>query len=241
MNTRPGLIFAIAIGLLVATFNSYGQDSVQTAPVTKKTVVKPATTPTTIKPGTQAPVQQPANTQTQPGVQTQVALPTPPADRSLKGQFNDLLKTVYRYQQPALIEYNKSITDSLNAEKHKLTDAQNKLALQAKNITQLQNDAATLSTDRDKLSEISILGIGLSKTMFSTIMIALVIILAAALAIVIYLSGSNRHEAAYRIKLYEELNEEFKAYKAKANEKEIKLARELQTERNKVEELMGKK
>ena len=241
MNTRPSLIFTVAIGLLMATFSGYGQDSTQTAPAAKKTVIKPATTPTTIKPGTQTPAQQPVNTEPQTQVPAQQPPPAPPADHSLKGQFNELLKNVYRYQQPALVEYNKSITDSLNAERRKFKDAQSHIALQGKTITQLQTDSASLTTAKDKLDEISIVGIGLSKTTFSTIMLLLVLILAAALAIVLYLSRSNRHEAAYRIKLYEELTEEFKAYKAKANDKEIKLARELQTERNKVEELMGKK
>jgi hypothetical protein len=40
--------------------------------------------------------------------------------------------------------------------------------------------------------------------------------------------------------LYNELDEEYKAYKVKSNEKEKKLARELQTERNKLDELLGR-
>ena len=42
-------------------------------------------------------------------------------------------------------------------------------------------------------------------------------------------------------KLYSELEDEFKAYKTKAIDKEKKLARELQTERNKLDELLGRK
>jgi hypothetical protein len=68
----------------------------------------------------------------------------------------------------------------------------------------------------------------------------LVIGCGAVLAIVIITSAKYRHDAHYRIKLYDELSEEFHAYKAKANEKEKKLARELQTERNKLDELLGR-
>ena len=67
-----------------------------------------------------------------------------------------------------------------------------------------------------------------------------VIVLALALVIVIATTAKNKHEAKYRTELYDELDEEFKAFKAKANEKELKLARELQTERNKLDELLGR-
>jgi hypothetical protein len=58
--------------------------------------------------------------------------------------------------------------------------------------------------------------------------------------VVIARSGSFRREARYRTQLYNELEEEFKTYKTKANDKEKKLARELQTERNKLDDLLGR-
>jgi len=83
-------------------------------------------------------------------------------------------------------------------------------------------------------------GISLSKGVYNLLMWGLVIILAIAVVVVIAKTGSYKHEAAYRTGLYSELEEEFKTYKTKANDKEKKLARELQTERNKVDELMGR-
>ncbi|NNU34318.1 hypothetical protein HK413_09460 [Mucilaginibacter sp. S1162] len=68
----------------------------------------------------------------------------------------------------------------------------------------------------------------------------LVLIVGAIAGVVLARSGGARKEAAYRTTLYNELEEEFKTYKAKANEKEKKLARELQTERNKLDELTGR-
>ena len=71
-------------------------------------------------------------------------------------------------------------------------------------------------------------------------MVGLVIGLAIALAIVIGTTAKHKYEARHRTELYEEIEEEFKTYKAKATEKELKLARELQTERNKLDELLGR-
>ncbi|MBW4888800.1 hypothetical protein KXQ82_03710 [Mucilaginibacter sp. HMF5004] len=238
MNKIPGLTLTIAFALLFTNNLSYSQDSTKAA---KPVVVQKKYIPPAVKPAVQVPAQQaPATTQQLPAV-------TAPAvvDHSLRGQFAELLKKTYYYQQAPLIAYNKAITDSLNTEKRKFNEAQKRLALQNKTITELQGNITTkdqsLTESQSKLNEVSFLGIGMPKTTYNIIMWGLVLILGGALATVIYMSGSNRNEAAYRIKLYEELDEEFKAYKAKANDKEKKLARELQTERNKVDELMGKK
>ena len=42
--------------------------------------------------------------------------------------------------------------------------------------------------------------------------------------------------AKYRTELYDEISNEYQSYKSRTNEKEKKLARELQDERNKLEE-----
>ncbi|MES2109156.1 MAG: hypothetical protein V4577_10430, partial [Bacteroidota bacterium] len=91
-----------------------------------------------------------------------------------------------------------------------------------------------------RVNAVNFLGIYIDKSLYNMIMWGLVIALGITAAIVIYRTGSFSREAKYRVDLYNELDEEFKAYKAKANEKEKKLARELQTERNKVDELMGR-
>jgi hypothetical protein len=241
MNTKPGSILLITIYLLFAGINSYGQDSTKAAkPVAKKPAVVKYIPPP-IRPTVQVPAQQ------QPGANQPLPQPTTPAvvDHSLEGQYNDILSHTYSYHVPPLVAYHKSIMDSLNTEKRKFRDAQQRLIAQAKVIADLQGSVngkdQSLTESANKQNQISFVGIPLSKGTFTLVMWALVIVLGGALAIVVYTSGSNRSEAAYRIKLYEELEDEFKAYKAKANDKEKKLARELQTERNKVDELMGKK
>ncbi|RZK72443.1 MAG: hypothetical protein EOO92_19835, partial [Pedobacter sp.] len=61
------------------------------------------------------------------------------------------------------------------------------------------------------------------------------------LIIVIARSGKSITEAKHRTQLYNEVADEYQAYKAKSVEKERKLARELQDERNKLDELNGRR
>ena len=66
-------------------------------------------------------------------------------------------------------------------------------------------------------------------------------LLVIALIIVIATSGRKISEGNHRIQLYDEISEEYQTYKSKTVEKERKLARELQDERNKVAELESKR
>jgi len=162
-----------------------------------------------------------------------------PVDKSLNGQYQYLLTKVYNYQQPLVSALWKNVNDSLSANRRKLSDLQAKLTAQTKATSDLQaaKDAAAVTSTSD---DIDLFGMTLSKNMYSLIMWGLVIVLGATAGIVIARSGKFKYEADYRIKLYNELEEEFKTYKSKANEKEKKLARELQTERNKLDELLGR-
>lgn len=171
--------------------------------------------------------------------------PTPVStDKSLPGQYQYVLSKVYHYQQPMIAALWKNINDTLNVTRKKLKDVQATLSAQNQSISSLQNDAKTkdqtLNDANARRDEIGLLGIPMSKTGYNLLMWGLVIGLALALVIVIMRTSGAGREAKYRIKLYEEVSEEFQAYKVKANEKEKKLARELQTERNKVDELMGR-
>ena len=66
------------------------------------------------------------------------------------------------------------------------------------------------------------------------------LLLAAGLIFAISRMRSAVKEASYRSGLYEQLFLELCEHRSKANEREKKLARELQTARNRVEELTGK-
>lgn len=165
-------------------------------------------------------------------------------DKSISGQYKYLLTKVYRYQEPQIASFYRSLKDTIEATKAKLKETQGKLAAQAKTTSDLQSDVSdkekSLAQSNARVNAVNFLGIYIDKSLYNMIMWGLVLALGVTAAIVIYRTGSFSREAKYRIDLYNELDEEFKTYKAKANEKEKKLARELQTERNKVDELMGR-
>jgi acid phosphatase family membrane protein YuiD len=169
---------------------------------------------------------------------------TPHVDKSLSGQYHYLLTKVYNYQQPFVGALWKNVMDTLNNTRKQLKDANEKLTAQTKTIGGMQSDMSTkeqtLTTATAKADSISFVGIDLTKTTYNLIMWGLVIVVGIIAGIVIAQSGGYRREAVHRTTLFNELDEEFKAYKVKANEKEKKLARELQTERNKVDELSGR-
>lgn len=167
-----------------------------------------------------------------------------PVDKSLHGQYMYLLTKVYNYQQPLVGALVKNYNDTLKATRKQLLDAQATVSAQAKTIDTLKksstNKDQSLAESQAKVNEVSLLGIPIDKGTYNLIMWGLVIVFGAVAAIVIARSGAHSREAKYRVKLYNELEEEYKNYKVKANEKEKKLARELQTERNKLDELNGK-
>lgn len=171
-------------------------------------------------------------------------------DPSLNGQYQFMLsrtrtsadgyKMVARYR---LDQLWKSVTDSIRKEKIEKQKLQAKLAEQGKNInylkTELSGKDVSLAENTDKLNEIGFLGIAFNKGSYNVMVWSIIGVLALALIIVIVRSGKNISEAKHRIQLYNEISEEYQAYKSKAVEKERKLARELQDERNKLDELMN--
>ncbi|TSD63407.1 hypothetical protein FFF34_017605 [Inquilinus sp. KBS0705] len=242
-------IFVLILSGSITTV--YAQDSIKRAGAAKPPAVKPTVTPITpVKPkynlykkATTPATQTPAGGTVQVPLSTSVQPPAAPPS-SLYGQYAYLQSKVYNYQRPLVAALYKNYMDTLSTTRRKLKEAQVTLAAQTKTIDTLKSTVNSkeqiLNNSQQKADEISLVGIPLSKSTYNLVMWGLVIGFGAIAGIVITRSGSYSREAHYRIKLYNELEEEHKAYKAKANEKEKKLARELQTERNKVDELMGK-
>jgi len=163
-------------------------------------------------------------------------------DKSLNGQYQYLLTKVYHYQQPLISALWKSASDTLYANRLKLKTAQSTLNIQNKTIDSLKAEVNNKTQDLSsaRTDDVEILGILLSKTTYNIIVWGLVAALAITTIVVIARTGSFKHEAREKAELYTELEEEYKAFKIKANDKEKKLARELQTERNKLDDLLGR-
>jgi hypothetical protein len=196
------------------------------------------------------PAQQPATSTIKDTTQPDLKTPADPNQlnaKSLNNQYQYMLSKTLRFQQPLLAALWKNVTDTLTKARDDAKTAQAKIAADAKLIDSLKAAAANASkqpatseSGTASSNTISLLGINLSKSTYNLVMISLVAGLAIALAIVIGTTAKHKYEARHRTELYEEIEEEFKTYKAKATEKELKLARELQTERNKLDELLGR-
>lgn len=173
------------------------------------------------------------------------------APNTLAGQYTDLIQKSrineqgFKIINPARLDaFRKNYMDSLHFTQRMLTEAQNKIVVQNKEIRTLKDDLAakeeSLAKSQNVVDEINVLGIPFQKSTYNWTMWGLIIGLSLVLAFSLIQSISARKEASYRIKLFAELSDEFHAFKAKAHEKEIKLARELQTEKNRVDELLGR-
>jgi hypothetical protein len=174
---------------------------------------------------------------------------TETVDKSLPGQYREIIQKSknndqgYKIINPAkLSRFQKNFADSLRQTRSKLSEAQNTIAVQNKTINTLKADLNSkdhsLTESRTMVDEISMLGISVKKSTYNWIMWGLVLLLGAALAFVVLRSVSYRKEARYRSNLYSDLSEEFQSFKTKSTDKEKRLARELQTEKNRLDELL---
>lgn len=171
-------------------------------------------------------------------------------DPSLRGQYQFMLsrsKSIngYKLINPyRLSTLWQSVSDTLRKERVELNKAKGKIAEQEKTINSLQTDISGKETSLNnadaKVNEINFLGISFTKGTYNIIVWSIIAILAIALFVVIARSTKNILEAKHRTQLYDEISNEYQNYKAKASEKERKLARELQDERNAMEELRAR-
>jgi hypothetical protein len=169
---------------------------------------------------------------------------------SLQGQYQVLLNKSrsldgYKVVNPErLAKLWRSVSDSLKASRRQVATLRSKTSEQEKTILDQQGNLSqqkkTLEASNARLDQVVFLGIPMNESAFQTVVLVIFIGLALSLAFVIFRSAGYRREAKYRIKLFEELSGEFQTYKVKANEKEKKLARELQDERNKLDDLLRK-
>jgi uncharacterized protein YlxW (UPF0749 family) len=184
------------------------------------------------------------------GAQGQTVPDSAKVDPSLRGQYQLLLSKSKSLNGYKLVNPNRmssfwqNVRDTLNTERKQLSNASRKINEQEKSIadlkTQISGKENTLASANAKVNEISFLGISFTKGRYNTIVWSLIVGLAAALTIIILRSAKHIHEAKYRSGLYEEISQEYQQYKTKANDKEKKLARELQDERNKLDELKSR-
>ncbi len=176
---------------------------------------------------------------------------TQTSDGSLAGQYREIIQKSkinaqgFKIINPSRLgSFSRNVSDSLNQSKKQLSESEKTIASQNKAIQTLQSEISTvkktLADSRSMVAEISLLGFAIPKSTYNLLMWGLVSVLSAILSFTIFRAAADRREATYRSKLFNDLAEEFQSHKIKANDKEKKLARELQTEKNRVEELSSR-
>lgn len=162
---------------------------------------------------------------------------------TISQQFEDLLESSNNYQDYKVVKLNSLIklksntADSISGYKVQITDLQSQINSQQDEIKTLNNTLeetkTTLGETRAEKDSIYFLGMPMSKGGYMGMMWGIVAILTMALLFFIFrFKGSNTHTQEARKKLGE-LEVEYDEYRKKALEKEQKMGRLLQDERNK--------
>lgn len=137
----------------------------------------------------------------------------------------------------------KIVRDSVGSKDQARRDAGKKIQSLNAELAQIQ---ATLKKKEESMQEvvhasthITVLGIDFSKGVFLTTITIIILVILGILAIaaarlkVMYRSQKDRADA------FNELSNEYEDYKRKAMDKQTKLSRELQNERNRLSEMRG--
>ncbi|MDN5203742.1 hypothetical protein QQ008_20295 [Fulvivirgaceae bacterium BMA10] len=143
-----------------------------------------------------------------------------------------------------LNKFWKNAQDSLNLVRASLAESKTQINIQKGNLDSLNN---TLSNTKQQLAEvteekdsISFLGAGIPKAVYQTLMWGVIALLILALVGALYKFKLSNQITARTRKDFEIVAAELDDFKKRTLENERKLRRELQTERNTVEDLKQK-
>ncbi|MGF1637249.1 MAG: hypothetical protein ACFCUU_09260 [Cyclobacteriaceae bacterium] len=171
-------------------------------------------------------------------------------DASLRNQYNELINKSNTYNEYKVIkitsmnQFWSSIQDSLNASHSKVGTLSQGNAQKAKTIdslklqmTQMQELVDNSEYEKEHLK---VLGMYVQKDNFVITFWASIFLLIGLLVTAIMKFNNSNRITRNTLQEFDELSREFKEHKDIAREKEMKLKRELQTERNSIEEIMEK-
>lgn len=165
-------------------------------------------------------------------------------DTTLAQQYEDVVVKsgsykVYKNIKKTRIEaFWKNINDTLQEQKQQLVKYKAELEKNKQRIAELEASAMESASASGKLDN---MGTSIKNTADTSIPWGLATILGASLIFVVIRSRTALNEAKQYNERYEELSTEFREFRSKSAEKERKLARELQDERNKLDELKSGK
>ena len=141
------------------------------------------------------------------------------------------------YKEPQLNEFHKVVMDTIASLKKKITINKTEITKLQNKIELLKKQGSETQTKLDeslsKESSLVTLGIEFDKTAFPPLMYGIIVLLTLTTLVILFLFFRSNMITKETKKIYNDISEEFDAQKKRSLERETKLNRELQTERNK--------
>lgn len=167
--------------------------------------------------------------------------------QSLRDRYMVLKTKSQNYQEYKVIKENlldswwKIVLDSMQAKQSVIRASQanvNKLQTELnQSIETLKTKEASMQDVTYSSSHISVLGIDFTKGFFAGMVGVIILALGLTIAVIVYTLKSIRKNLKEKADLATAISNEYEEYKRKAMDKQTKLSRELQNERNKLQEL----
>lgn len=164
-------------------------------------------------------------------------------DKSIRGQFDELLEKSNNYEQFKVVPKVKlnalknSVLDTLLANKNIVIEKSKTIEDNQTKIQELETHIKTLQTDltntENKKDSIDFFGLLLSKGLYSSIVWGIIVALGALLSVFIFKFSQSNIITKNARKSLEEIQAEYEEYRAKSIEREQKVRRQLQDEINK--------
>jgi F0F1-type ATP synthase membrane subunit b/b' len=168
-------------------------------------------------------------------------------NQTLRERYLVMKNKSQNYQEYKVIKENildgmwKIVQDSMNVKQASIRQAQGEIN---KLKQELQQNIGALKTKEESMQDvlyssthISVLGIDFDKGVFAAIVGILVLLLGLVIAVIYYTLKMMRKNLSEKIELMNSISSEYEDYKRRAMDKQTKLSRELQNERNKLQEL----
>ncbi len=165
---------------------------------------------------------------------------------TIQSQFDYLMKVSTTYQEYKVIKiesfhkFKNNISDSLNVAYKNMANADKEISGQKKSINALQTELDQLKKDLDLVNReknsIALLGMGMSKSAYKSLMWAIVfILLILAVGAFLLFKRSNKVTRSTKAEL-EALQEEFEQHRKRALKREQELAVKYHNEINKLKQ-----
>lgn len=173
-----------------------------------------------------------------------------PSDNSLNSQFSELLDKSETYDDYKVIKRTRLndfwaiVNDSLNMMNKNISELSATISTQQEEISSINIQLEELKAESEEAlfdsTHISFIGIDFEKSTFKITMLVIIGLLGIFIGVGYARFNQNKKEASKKVLSFDALEIEFEEYKKKSFDKQIKLKRELQTERNRNEDLMNK-